>query len=202
MQQSALPKDRWTYVVKQYQSGLSMRAVAEELGISLDAVTYILRRLEIPRRSAQEANQLAYKAKLPSFSIKSARTVEEQLIEAIGATLYWGEGYKSIKAKGIDFANSDVRMVEFFMKFLRTRYTLDEKRLRVLLYCYSDQDINSLITFWSKKLRIPKTQFTRPYIRTDYREDGRKMPRGLVHIRYADKKLLRDVLNLIESFSS
>jgi len=37
---------------------------------------------------------------------------------------------------------------------------------------------------------VPVQQFTKPYVRKDYKiEKIDKMPYGLVHIRYADKKL-------------
>ncbi|MEK7093057.1 MAG: hypothetical protein AAB927_01070 [Patescibacteria group bacterium] len=123
-------------------------------------------------------------------------------LNAIGAMLYWAEGHKTSSAPGIDFANSDPRMLVLFMKFLRSRYHLDEKRLRVYIYCYANQPIDGLKEYWSKLLGIPRPQFTKPYVRENPTMNARQMPYGLVHIRYSDKKLLLDVLNLIESYRS
>lgn len=201
MRVSTVPKAQWKHVVALYVSGLPMRVVAEQLNVSINAVTYILRKLRIPRRSFKEANRLVFESKPLSFSVTSPRSSEDKLLEAMGVMLYWAEGYKSSKALGIDFANSSPDMVFLFLKFLRRRYCFDEKRLKVLLYCYSNQDVPSIITFWSKLLNIPKTQFTKPYIRSDYREDARTMEHGLVHLRYSDKKLLLHLLNLIESYT-
>lgn len=196
---SALPKEKWTEVAELYSSGLPMRVVAEKQGVSIDAITYILRKLNIPRRTASEANQLAFESRLPSFKIRENLSKE---LELIGTILYWGEGYKTEKASGIDFTNSDPEMAELFMRFLRDRYILDECRIRPLVYCYSNQHVPTLISFWSRKLNVPRSQFTRPYVRSDYRDSERKMKYGLIHIRYSDKKLLLDVLNLIESYKS
>ena len=197
---SAIPHSKWPKVAQRYKLGFSMREVAKDFNVSIDAVVYVLRKLTIPRRSMTEANKIVFNAKTPSFTIKTKRTLEQKTLETIGAMLYWAEGYKTELAAGIDFANSNVDMVLLFMRFLRSRYQLDEKRLRPMIYCYSNQDANTLTKFWSNILHIPIEQFTKPYVRTDYREHGRKMEHGLIHIRYNDKKLLLDVLNLIESY--
>jgi len=87
----------------------------------------------------------------------------------------------------VDFANSDTNTVRIFLKALRKIHRVDEKRLRVFLYCYGNQKVNKLINYWSKLLNMPKSQFTKPYIKQNF--DNRKidrMPYGLVHIRYSD----------------
>jgi len=182
-----------------FQEKASMRQIADRLGISLDAVVYFMRRNNLPRRSLAESNRLKFDRKKPSFSEKPINSSEAAELRAIGAMLYWGEGYKSEKSSGIDFANSDPEMVKMFLRFLRSSYFLDEHRLRVLLYCYSDQNTNELKRFWSDLTGIPASQFTKPYIRDDYSK-GRKMKYGLVHIRYSDKKLLFKVKEMIDYY--
>jgi hypothetical protein len=184
-------------ITRLYKEGKSMREVAELCGISLNKVTYALRKHRVPRRSAREARAYAFIAKQPSFTVREDISTE---INTIGAMLYWAEGYKTKLASGVDFANSDVRMASLFIHFLRSRYTLDESRFRVLLYCHTPQEPNELITFWSKMLSIPERQFTKPYIRTSG-SGARTVPFGTIHIRYNDKKMLNDILNLIHSIS-
>ena len=94
--------------------------------------------------------------------------------------------------------NSDANMIVVFVKFLREIYKVDEKRFRILLYCYSDQDSIKLINFWSRLTKISKKQFTKPYIRKDFRKDGRKMEHGMIHIRYGDKKLFLCIMEEID----
>lgn len=49
--------------------------------------------------------------------------------------------------------------------------------------------------------RIPKSQFTKPYVRNDFRKEKEgKMKCGMVHIRYADKKLLAQIMKWMEEF--
>lgn len=92
-------------------------------------------------------------------------------------------------------------MIKIFLKFLREVCGVDEKRLRVYLYCYSDQSIEILLNYWYKLTNIPKSQFSKPYIRNDFLpEKSGKMKYGLVHIRYADKKLLYQIDNWIKEY--
>jgi hypothetical protein len=194
---SAIPKNEWGKVGDLYRSGQPMRLVANQYGVSIGAVVYVLRKSNIPRRSFAEANRLRFEVALPSFSLQLKPGKE---FEMMGAMLYWAEGYKQPKAFGIDFANSDPDMALVFLKFLRSRYVLDQKRLHFSLYYYSDQDVSEIIRFWCKKLGVPASQFKNHYMKKDPQTNKRKMPYGVIHIRYNDKKLLRDVLNLIESY--
>ncbi len=198
--QSKLELVKKLYYIKKY----SMKSIAKELKVSLDCVAYFMRKNNLSRRTLKEEQKMRFENKKPSFSIRKLNKNSNEL-SAIGAMLYWGEGYKGDNknpAKLIDFANSDVDMILLFLRFLRNNYILDESKFRVLLYCYSDQNINKLIDFWSKCTNISYKQFIKPYVRKDYKTDGRKMKYGLIHIRYHDKKLLLEIKKMIDSYRS
>lgn|SRR3989344_5091327 len=197
---SAIPKNKWAEIGELYKSGLPMRAVAEQHKVSIDAVTYILRKTGVSRRTLSEASRISFESKKPSFSLRKVRPPRALEIDLIGAMLYWAEGYKTEKASGVDFANSDPNMVELFMRFLRERYALDSKRLYCQIYYYADQDIDAITRFWSKKLALTPRSFRYPYRNHKVKAGSKQLQYGVVHIRYNDKKLLRDVLNLVESY--
>ena len=196
---SAIPKEKRGRVKDLYLSGLPMREVALRLNVSIDAVTYALRKNAVPRRSLKEASRLAFEAKIPSFVIRKSRSVLTREMELIGAMLYWAEGYKRDTASGVDFANSDPDMAALFFRFLKTRYVLDEQRLYFSVYHYADQNLAEITRFWSKKLGVSVSTFRHSYKKQNHNPHARKLPYGVLRIRYNDKKLLRDVLSLIES---
>ena len=198
---ASIPRQKWRRVSELYASGLPMRAVAERVGASLDAVTYVLRKSGIPRRTPKDAQRIAYESRRPSFRMKPARSASREL-RTIGAMLYWAEGYKRDTAFGLDFANSDPDMIEIFVRFLLDRYTLDFRRLRCSVYCHADQELEEIVRFWISKTGFPAQNFKNHYLRKDFKPEARKLPYGVLHIRYHDKKLLRDILNLIESYRS
>ena len=197
-----IPITKLSFVKKlYYQDKLPMKQVANELGVSLDAVVYFMRKQNLLRRTLREDSVVRFAKKLPSFTLIKKLTKRQEVLKIIGVTLYWGEGYKTEKSNGVDLANSDIFIITIFLSFLREVCGIDERRLRVLLYCHENQNQETLIHFWSKKTKIPKSQFTKPYVRK-IKEYGtiRTMPYGLVHIRYADKKLLTVIKKWIEEY--
>jgi hypothetical protein len=184
-----------------FKEGRSMLDIGKYFGVSLDAVAYAMRKNNLSRRSLKDASAWSFKNKEMTFKRNKVKGLKKISSEIILAMLYWGEGFKgneNSKATTLDFANSDPEMVRLYIYCLRVLYKFDEKKLRVLLYCYSNQNIPGLIGYWSKLTNIPKEQFSKPYIRTDSRVNARIMKYGLVHIRYHDKKLLLEIKNLID----
>lgn len=181
-----------------YLSGHSMQNVADAHGVSIDAITYILRKTKTQRRTMKDAQKAAFEKKKPSFTLrrKEGRITE---IDVVGAMLYWAEGYKRDTASGIDFANSDPEMVLLFWMFMKNRYTLDVRRMYFSIYYYEDQSVSRLTRYWSMLLRVSPSQFKHSYKKKNANPHARKLPYGVLHIRYNDKKILRDVLNLIKS---
>lgn len=196
--QSKLNKVKKLYYIKKY----SMKEIGSELNTSIDCVAYFMRKNNLKRRTFEQEQKLRFDNKKPTFTLRKGDKDTKEL-RAIGAMLYWGEGYKGndiTPAKSVDFANSDPDMIKLFLLFLRNNFSLTEKKFRILLYCYSDQDVQSLIRFWSKETGIPIESFTKPYVRRNFNVNARKMKYGLIHIRYYDKKLLLEIKKMIDSY--
>jgi|SRR3989344_1574993 len=184
-----------------YRSGLSAQQVADHFNISLDASYYALRRLKVKRRTAKETNSIRFEAKPLSYNLKTRLTKEEKQLKISAVMLYWAEGYK-VGRNTVDFANSDPDMVVIFWKFLSEICRVERKRVRLHLYAYEGQDIQNLIRFWCELLDLPKHHFIKPYIKKAATQGlrGPRMVHGLVHIRYCDTKLLRQILQWIEEY--
>lgn len=184
-----------------YEKLLAAPQIAKQLGVSLDAVYFCMRSNGFIRRTLTEENKIRFLCKPTSYRLKLRLTPSELRLKDVAVTLYWGEGYKAGGAHGVDFANSDPLMITVFLQFLRQVCRVDEQRLRVFLYCYANQKPEQLIDFWSQHTKIPKDQFTKPYVRMDFRKEKiGKMRHGLVHIRYCDKKLLQQFLEWIKEY--
>jgi hypothetical protein len=78
-----------------------------------------------------------------------------------GTALYAGEGSKTDGA--VAFANSDPRMILFFVTWLRHFFAVDESRLRMRLYLHHGLDLEGANDFWSELTGIPVGQFGKPY---------------------------------------
>ena len=187
------------------QKGYSARQVGEFLGRSTANIYKFMKKEGLGRRPAVETNNIAYLRQELSFILRKNLTQREKKLKIAGIMLYWGEGYKNLskQARGgtVDLANSDPQMIKLFLKFLREICGVKEERLRVLLYCYANQDVGALKKYWQKITNIPLTQFTKPYIRKDFLPGkSGKMKYGLVHIRYSDKKLFLQIEDWIRQY--
>ncbi|TSC84966.1 MAG: Resolvase helix-turn-helix protein [Parcubacteria group bacterium Gr01-1014_13] len=180
-----------------YNQGMTGREISIKLKLSLKQIYGSLRRHQIPRKSMWEQNRILFERKPLSFRFKENLSVKERELLIAAIMLYYGEGAKT--SVTVDFANSDTRVAKLFLKFLRTICRIDEKRLRLYLYCFSDQDQNALIKYWSLQLNVERNQFTKPYVRSIFNRGKRSMPYGVIHVRYSDKKLLEKILSLCHS---
>lgn len=163
-----------------------------------------MKKNRIPRRTSVQTQKILFARKPLSYSKLDHPTTTQKNLQLAGLMLYWAEGSKSGTAT-VDFANSNQEMASIFLKMLRRIYCVNEARLRIFLYCYANQNPNQLIEHWSNYLGIPQTQFTKPYIRSDYDEKkSDKMALGLIHIRYGDTRLkaqiLKDIAHLSNKF--
>ncbi len=188
-----------------YNKGYSAREIAEEINVSLDVVYKFMRRHGLKRRTFHESNFIRFEKQEKSFFIKNNLTQKEKQLKIAGIMLYWAEGGKSNpknRSWTVDMANSNSEMISLFLKFLRNICGVDEKRLRCLLYCYADQDIEGIKKYWSGITKIPLKQFSKPYVRKDFlTEKSGKMKYGLVHVRYSDKKLLLQIEKWIKEYA-
>ncbi|MCG2714006.1 MAG: hypothetical protein L6308_04095 [Candidatus Omnitrophica bacterium] len=176
----------------------NLEETAKRLNISMWRLHDFMRENNIPRRSFSEVNYVVNKSR-PQFRIKTDLSIAEEKLKIAGIMLYWAEG--TSKGNSVDFVNSNPKMIKIFLRFLREICGAKEERLRVYLYGYSYQNVNSLKLYWHNLTKISLKQFTKPFIRKGNPNlSKRKLIYGLVHIRYNDKKLLGIIDNWIKDF--
>ncbi len=178
---------------------LSAQEICDKYAVSIHKVYRILGSNGIARRSGIEQNSIRFFRKEPSFNIISRPTKQQKLLIASALMLYAGEGAKS--GYTVDFVNSNVNFHKVFLLFLREVCQVQENRLKLYLYCFSDQNLKELFSFWSEELNIPISRFTKPYIKKSSNFSKRKITHGVLHIRYSDKKLLYKLIEMIDDLT-
>lgn len=183
-----------------WKEKFSVNEIADKFDVSYWMVYNFMKRNNIPRRTGSESNYATNRYK-PQFNVKENLTPEEENLRITGIMLYWAEGAKN--GHMVDFVNSDPNMIKLFLAFLRKICRISEERLGIYLYGYSYQNINKLKKYWSELTNIPLNQFTKPYIRKgNPNKSKRKLPHGLVHVRYSDKKLLTFINKWISEYTA
>lgn len=190
------------YIKKLYYArGLSVPEIAKKMNLSLGAIYSLMRKYNLKRRGYSEQNRIRFAKNPPSFNVISRLSPKDKELRTAGIMLYWAEGYQSEVANHVDFSNSRPEIILIFLKFLREVCGVNELKLRSHLYCYSNQNVDDLIRFWSKVTMVPIDQFTKPYVRKDFNpKKMNKMRYGLLYIRYNDKKLLDLIRVWIKNF--
>jgi hypothetical protein len=115
-----------------------------------------------------------------------------------GTALYAGEGAKTDGC--VKLANTDPRIVEFFMAWLRRFFEIDESQLRVKLYLHDGLDLDGASDFWSTLTGIPLTQFTKPYRAVPDPSIRRsKHPLGCPSVSYSCATAHRAIMGLVQA---
>lgn len=179
-----------------YQKDLSAPAIATALNLSLSQVYDSLKKQNVRRRTAAQQNKIRFIGSPLSFKFREQLSSKENDLMIAALMLYMGEGAKT--GNTVDLVNSDVLVLKLFIKFLRNICGINEAKIRIYLYCFEGQDIDAIINFWAKELKVYKGNFTKPYIRKNVGEKSRNMANGVVHIRYNDKRLLEKILYLCD----
>jgi hypothetical protein len=173
------------------ESGMSMTVIERKLGIPRSTLSLWFKKIVL----SDEQKALLTKNKADGWAKARMRAVEShrahkalRLLEAkrqaektlskleithelidIGlAMLYYGEGAKSDRTS---LANSDPKILRFFLAALASNYQVTALDVRCELHLRADQDGEAMKLYWSKELGIPLDRFR--HIAYDQRTSGR-----------------------------
>lgn len=189
--------------IKRYYFDQQLSAIetAKKLNVSLRRIYKFMNKNNLPRRTSSSTRSIQFNKSKKSFSKTKLNTKFLNNLYIASTMLYWAEGYK-IGKNTVDFANSNKLMLLVFLNALRKIYNVQESKIKIYLYCFSNQDQQDLLNFWSKTLNIPLSQFTKPYIKSgSLNKNNHYMSQGLIHIRYSDTRLLTEINSDIDIIS-
>lgn len=132
------------------------------------------------------------------------RLKDKIVAKLVLTVLYMTEGAKNQRGS-LMFGNSDPAIVRFFLKLLRSCYSIDEAKFRCTLQCRADQKIKDLELFWSKNTHIPLNQFYKARVdpRTIDRPSKKPDYKGVCRIDYFSANIyneLKIVSGLLSNF--
>ncbi len=166
-------------------SQLSYSAIRKQLKIAKSTLSYWLREYPLSKEKIIELQQKGWskgEAGRERFrvSMKKKREEREQQVYermkkkmgllhsdwfvAAGIMLYWAEGDKKNPHR-ISIANTDTRMITFFMKWLEICLDIPRTECRIQLHLYENMDIAQELHFWKNTLQLQNFQFYKPQIR-------------------------------------
>jgi hypothetical protein len=191
----------------------TLQDIATELGVSKSSVSLWVRDVDFvpnPRRRSHWTStnphpmhvaKLAEIERCRREGIAAIGTLSEREFFVLGLALYAGEGSKT--QHSLCFANSDPRMIDVYVTWLRHFFEVDESKLRIKLYLHEGLDLDAAVAYWSGLTGIPPSQFTKPYRAVaDPTIRRTKHVMGCPGVAYHSTSLLRRVMGLIEAVLS
>ena len=196
--------------------GWTIKEIEAELGVSRSSVSVWVRDVEVDpevwAERVRNRRNYGWAKRKQTFERKRAARAEVHRAEATsrlgemsdrdlliaGVALYAGEGTKG--GHEVAFTNSDPRLIETFLLFLRRHFEIDESRLRVHLYLHEGLDLDAALSFWSTVTHIPRAQFQKPYrAKPDPTIRKSKHPMGCPSVRYSCTRTHRRIMSLVDA---
>jgi hypothetical protein len=177
-----------------YKAGCSVAEISRKLMKSSSNVSRWCRKVVGNGVSREITSQEKIRQKWFDFDRVNVGDLSVESCRILLALLYWCEGAKYPSSNRVDFVCSDESLLLTFLLLFRKSFDLDESRLRVKLQIHTDQDFKELTGFWSDKLKIPKSKFTKPTVTEKRGARYRNGYRGTCSIRYSDYSILLRIM--------
>ena len=110
------------------------------------------------RRMARLKSERTRREAVSLQGINEIRALNTTELFLLGVALYWGEGSKK-KPGVVEFTNSDPRMIEVMMVFLRKACKVPEEKFRGHVILHEHLSVKKAESYWSEISGIPRKQF-------------------------------------------
>jgi len=155
-------------------------------------------------RNKQE-RRFKEREKLRQQGIEDIGELNERERFLLGVALYAGDGGK-YDDRNIGFSNSNPRLIEFMMRWLRKSCGVAEEKFRGAIWIHDNLDEGKAKRFWSDLTGIPIDQFHKSYIVKNKKNSKKirkkKHENGVFSVRVSDTRLKRRLLGWLDGILS
>ncbi len=203
--------------------GMSIHIIADQLKVSASSVSLWVRDIVLspaqikvledknPFINGQMAGAKARseKAKIARVSYQEAgkeKAKENNLLHQAGCMLYWAEGAKS--RTRCAFVNSDVHMMELFLKFIRTFYAEFEHKITLTISYYTNNGLtgDDIKKYWLTALNL-KSDTLRKCQEDNLPKSSKrsrrpnKLPYGVACVSINSVELIQNIYGAIQEYA-
>lgn len=182
------------------QKGASLRALEKRFKVPNSTISKWLRDIESNAPNFIRARKREGEYLKEYSDLFQGFTIDSKTAKIISGLMYWCEGSKYPSSGNVSFTNSDQKLIKSFLSLLRLGFDIQEEKIRVLLQLHSTHNIPEVISYWSKLLGVPESQFYKPTITNPTGKMKRKGYMGTCTVRYLNVKLLLNLTGIFQSF--
>lgn len=205
------------------RQGKSVREIEKELDVSRSSVSRWVRDIELTPEQEQRlwerdrsyaASGTLAKRRRKIFLEKRKQYQESGREKAkkesgnlfqVGCMLYWAEGGKG--RNDVRFSNSDVNMMNLFLRFLRECYKVKSEDVSVYINCYTNNglSVEQIEKYWIEQLRLKQRCLRKTlvncYPRTSRRKTVRnKLIYGICRIVVCRTDIVQSIYGAIQEY--
>lgn len=215
MAYSRLIKDK---AIQLRKRGFSLKEISQKLHIAKSTTSVWLEDILLARRAQERLEKKQILGQYKSILIKKEKTKREQqiqkeiaikMLESIPSSraimklyctlLWWCEGNKDNGL--VKFTNSDPTLIQNFLFNLRSSFSLDESKFRVLVHIHEYHDDKRQKVFWSKITKIPLEQFHKSYKKGNTGKRKHNNYQGTIAVTYYDAKIAKELEAIYNAFT-
>lgn len=169
------------------------------------------KKLEAAKRGgiAKHAQRIIRTQKIHQEALKDITHISKRELWLIGVALYWAEGSKEKDyhpGGNLRFGNSDPRMIELFLKWLKEILKISDDRIgiEILIHENSKNNISAVKQYWSKVVgwkvnRLTKVYYKKTKIKTNRRNIGNLYYGGIRVTVKSSSSLVRQIAGWTEA---
>lgn len=193
-----------------------MRAIAEQLGVSVSSVSLWTRgidlsgnqRAEISAAAAvrrSESNRRCWRERRMAYQEQGREMARRgDPLHAAGCMLFWGEGSKM--RNQVRLANSDVGLMQLFLRFLRTCYGVTDDCVRFSVNCFLGNGLalDQIEKWWLAQLVLPPACLRTAQVNRISRASARKRPPlvyGTGHLVVNSTPIVQSIYGAIQEYA-
>lgn len=189
-------------------SGLVLSDMAQS---KINKRAYRLARQALIKRNKSQTHRARERMRaLREQGSKDIQKITPRDLRVIGVALYWAEGYKRLQIRHgkertyhpVALANSDPRLIQIFLRFLREICGVIEEDIHIDLRLVSHMNEKALKRFWQNKTGLPEKNFGKTYYGVSKssldKRPFNRLPYGTALIRINNTRLFHTIMGWIE----
>ena len=152
-------------------------------------------------RGAQrrKSDRIQRTAEIHAEALKDLNSLSRRELWLLGVALYWAEGSKEkegFAGSGVNFSNSDSRMVGLFIQWLREVCLVETSRINFQIYIHENSlhRVSEVQSYWSMATGFPVESFDKVYFKRNKLRTKRKnvgnLYYGLLRVKVSASSVL------------
>ena len=196
--------------------GRSVKEIAQLVGVSQASVSVWVRDIDLSDRQrealADRARSRRNRSRSAHFRTHRRAFQDEgralahsaDPLHAAGCMLYWAEGSKSRNAA--QFVNSDPKMVQLFVGFLRRYWEVPDEAIRIDCNLFADhrERQREIEQFWLDTLGLPaaclRKSTVNVYSKHSQKKRQNRLPYGTVRVCVHSTRVVQSIYGAIQEY--